>query len=73
MRVIIFSLCFNVKSFLLLYEQGIVSTFIFVRSIGLRDLNASKDAAAFWLKVDSGTETSNLLILDPFTRISDSY
>jgi len=46
----------------------------FIRSIGLGDLNASKDAAAFRLKVGRELKrvSSNLLILDPFTPISDS-
>lgn len=47
---------------------------IFIHSISLGDLNASKDAAAFRLKVgwELKRVSSNLLILDPFTPISDS-
>ncbi|EGI61926.1 hypothetical protein G5I_09829 [Acromyrmex echinatior] len=47
---------------------------IFIHSISLGDLNASKDAAAFRLKVGRELKrvSSNLLILDPFTPIFDS-
>lgn len=38
---------------------------IFVNSIGLGDLNASKDATAFWLKVGRHTETRIEQPVDP--------